>query len=215
MTVDIDDAIAIAEHEWRLSNVEARDIAALSRDLRLDLEAAAADGVGPRQLLGDIRAFARRVAGEADARHVPYEYQRLLLTALAGTMPGAVVGYVVLTMLPTFELTGWLAVALFYGIGCAGVLAGSLATVAVLMRDVTEIRRTVAAMAVLLPLAGLAITPVTMGFAAFTRYSLALPILATEMALVGGALAGAIVLARRWALRGRYPYVVPSPAPAG
>jgi hypothetical protein len=88
MTVDIDDAIAIAEHEWRLSKVDARDLAALSRDLRLDLEAAAADGVTPQQLIGDFRSFARRVAEEADARRVPYEYQRLLLTALAGRRAG-------------------------------------------------------------------------------------------------------------------------------
>ena len=57
--------------------------------------------------------------------------------------------------MPPFEVNGWLGVALFYGAGGAVVLAGSLATVSVLMRDVTEIRRTVSAMAVLLPLAGL------------------------------------------------------------
>jgi hypothetical protein len=207
MTVEIDDAIAIAEHEWRLSKVDPRDIAALSRDLRLDLAAAAADGVTPQQLVGDVRTFARRVAEEADARHVPYEYQRLLLTALAGTLPGLVVGKVAMSVVPELfdgPLTGWHAALVYYGAGAAGVLLGSLLTVAVLMRDVAEIRRTVRAMAVLVPLAGLAVTPVAMGFAALTGYSLALPIIATELALVAGALAGAIVLARRWALRGRY-----------
>ena len=108
----------------------------------------------------------------------------------------------------------WFAALVYYVAGAAGVLAGCLGTVAVLMWDVIEIRRTVAAMTLLLPLAGLAITPVTMGFAALTGYSTALPIVAMEMALVGGALAGAIVLARRWALRGRYPFAVPTPAPA-
>jgi hypothetical protein len=215
MTVGIDDAIAIAEHEWRLSKVEARDIAALSRDLRLDLEAAAAEGVTPRQLIGDIRAFARRVAEEADARHVPYEYQRLLLTALAGTLPGAIVGYAVMSTVPPFDVSGWPAALTFYGLGAAGVLAGALATVAVLMREITGMRRTVAAMALLVPLAGLAVTPVTMGFAALTGYSTALPVVAMELALVGGAIAGAIVLARRWALHGRYPHAAPAPAPAG
>lgn len=218
MTVEIDDAIAIAEHEWRLSKVDARDIAALSRDLRLDLEAAAADGVNPRQLVGDVRAFARRVAEEAGVRRVPYEYQRLLLTALAGTLPGLIVGYVVMFMVPELyetASTGWFAALVGYVAGAAGVLLGSLLTVAVLMWDVIEIRRTVAAMALLLPLAGLVITPVTMGFAALTGYSLALPIVAMELALVGGALAGAIVLARRWALHGRYPHAVPAAAPAG
>jgi hypothetical protein len=218
MTVEIDDAIAIAEHEWRLSKVDARDIAALSRDLRLDLEAAAADGVNPRQLVGDVRAFARRVAEEAGVRRVPYEYQRLLLTALAGTLPGLIVGYVVMFMVPELYETAsnaWFAALVGYVAGAAGVLLGSLLTVAILMWDVIEIRRTVAAMALLLPLAGLVITPVTMGFAALTGYSTALPIVAMEMALVGGALAGAIVLARRWALHGRYPHAVPAVAPAG
>ena len=127
MTVEIDDAIAIAEHEWRMSNVDARDIAALSRDLRLDLEAAAADGVNPRQLVGDVRAFARRVAEEAGARRVPYEYQRLLLTALAGTLPGLIVGYAVMFMVPELyetASTAWFAALVYYVAGAAGVLAG-------------------------------------------------------------------------------------------
>ena len=61
--------------------------------------------------------------------------------------------------------------------------------------------RTVAAMAALLPIAGGLAIPVTMGFASLVGYSTSAPIVAVEAAIVGGFLAAATVLARRWALR--------------
>jgi hypothetical protein len=56
-------------------------------------------------------------------------------------------------------------------------------------------------MALLLPLTGLVITPITMAFASLTGFSTSAPVVLTEVLLVVGALAGATVLARRWALR--------------
>jgi hypothetical protein len=55
-------------------------------------------------------------------------------------------------------------------------------------------------MAVVLPIAGILVTPVTMGFASLSDYSTDLPVVATEAAIVASALSVAIVLARRWAL---------------
>jgi hypothetical protein len=201
----VDEALAIAEHEWRVRGIDRRDRAALSADLRLDLEAAAADGITPDRLLGpDVRDFARRLADEAGARCVPYEYRRLLLTALAGAGPGIVVGYLRMYWFPlAIDPTTPVAVVLlvYYGLPAALVLAGALIAVWTRMRDVPGIRRTVAAMSLLLPLAGTAITPITMGFAWLTGYSTQVPVALLELALVASALAGAIVLARRWALR--------------
>ena len=76
-----------AEREWRRLHVRPADLARLSRDLRDDLTAAAAEGVAASELLGaDVRGFARRLADEAS--RVPYEFDRLLLTALVGALPG-------------------------------------------------------------------------------------------------------------------------------
>jgi hypothetical protein len=80
------------------------------------------------------------------------------------------------------------------------VLVGALAMVRIRMADVPGIGRTVAAMAVLAPFAGLVAVPVTMAFAALAGYSTALPVLVCEAGIVAGVLAGATVLARRWAL---------------
>ncbi|MEU2616421.1 hypothetical protein ABZ570_33405, partial [Micromonospora sp. NPDC007271] len=95
---DADDVIAVAEHEWRAIGVVPRDRAALADDLRRELEAAAADGITPRELLGDadVRAFARRLAAEAGAGRLRYETDRLLRTALVGALPGLVLSWLLL-----------------------------------------------------------------------------------------------------------------------
>ncbi|MEU8261224.1 hypothetical protein AB0C02_11470 [Micromonospora sp. NPDC048999] len=202
---DADDVIAIAEHEWRALGVVPRDRAALADDLRRELEAAAADGVTPRQLLGDadVRAFARRLAAEAGAGRLRHETDRLLRTAFVGALPGLVLSWLLLWTPTPVSFPAALSVALGllrYLICVLAVLGGALLAVRQRMADVPAIGRTVRAMALLLPMAGLLVTPMTMAFAWTTGYSTALPVLLAEAALVGGALAGATVLARRWAL---------------
>ncbi|HEU4426643.1 MAG TPA: hypothetical protein VFR67_29265, partial [Pilimelia sp.] len=80
------------------------------------------------------------------------------------------------------------------------VLVGALVAVRVQMRDTPAIGRTVWAMALLVPIAGVLITPVTMGFASLTGYSTSTPVVLAEIAIVAAALSGAAVLARGWAL---------------
>lgn len=202
--LDERDVLAIAEDEWRGMGLVEADRKALTDDLRMELRAAAADGATAEQLIGpDIRAFARRLAHEAGARRVPYEYRRLLLTALAGAAPGAVFGWIYLWYLPHFphDPTPPLVaiLALYAGLALL-VLLGALAAVWIRMRAVPAIGRTVARMALLVPVAGLVATPATMGFAWLAGYSTATPIVLMEMCVVATALAGATVLARRWAL---------------
>ncbi|WP_326556995.1 hypothetical protein [Micromonospora sp. NBC_01796] len=209
----IDTALTIADNEWRLLGIQHRDRAALVADLRLDLEAAAADGVTPEQLLGgDIRGFARRLADESGVARVPREYPRLLLTMLTGAVLGATLGYLVMSSvystfvslfdLPSgFEVPLALAIGVYYGVPAAIVVGGALVAVRVHLRDVPRIGRTIALMGLLLPVAGAAVTPITMGFARLTDYSFALPVVATEIALVVAALVGATLLARRLSLR--------------
>jgi hypothetical protein len=209
----IDTVMATADREWQAYGVRRADRAALAADLRLDLESAAADGVGPAQLLGtDVRTFARRLADEAGVRVAPREHLSVLGTALVGAALGAALG--VFLMLLAAPLALWLfdpppgagvpvqvAVAIYYGVPAAFVVAGAVATVRVRLRDLPYVRGTANAMSVLWPVAGIVITPVTMGFAWTTGFSTSPAVVLAEVMLVAGALAGATVLARRWSLR--------------
>jgi len=131
-------------------------------------------------------------------------------TALIGAVLGAALGYAVLLLAyPVFfdrfdlprNMPIQLAVGLYYGIPAALVAVGAVAAVRIHLRDVPHMRSTANAMSVLVPLAGLVITPVTMAFAWTAGYSTSAPVALAETALVAGALAGATVLARRWSLR--------------
>jgi hypothetical protein len=209
----IDDAIATAEHEWRAYGVGRADRAVLGADLRLDLESAAADGVSPAQLLGiDVRGFARRLADEAGVHRAPREYVRVLSTALVGAVLGAALGYLGLLLayplivslvdLPrTVEVPVLLAVLVYYGSAAAVVVAGAIVAVRIYLRDLPQVRATANAMSVLLPAAGVAITPITIAFARATGYSTSFPVVVAEVTLVAAALVGATMLARRWSLR--------------
>nr|MDT0657625.1 hypothetical protein [Micromonospora sp. DSM 115978] len=187
---NLDEVLAVADREWRSMGVVWQDRTALADDLRRELEGAAADGIAPGQLLGDdIRQFARDLAFEAGANRLSYENRRLLLTALAGAAPGLVLGWAFTVIVPN---------ALYLGVLAS--FAGALLAVKVRMREVAAIDRTLRAAALLMPAAGLAVTPMVMAFALVFGFSTALPIVLIELALVGGALGAALVLARRWAL---------------
>jgi hypothetical protein len=207
----IDTALAEADRAWRAYGIGPDGRTRLAAELRADLEAAAADGRTPEQLLGpDVAAFARRLAAETGLPRVVPERRRLLETTFFGAAVGAVIGYFLLqsaspafdrAMTPPVPVPVQVAVAVYYGIPAAIVVAGAIVAVRVQLRDLAEVRPTARRMTVLLPLAGLLITPVTMGFAWSTGYSTAPQVVLAEVALALGALAGATVLARTWALR--------------
>ncbi|MEU4471000.1 hypothetical protein [Micromonospora sp. NPDC023888] len=209
----IDRLLGEADRAWRGYGVGSADRAALAADLRLDLRAAAADGGDPAQLIGgDVAGFARRLADEAGVRRVRGDYGRVVGTALIGTVLGAVLGYGLLeSAYPVFvhlidiprsiDVPIQLAVAVAYGIPAAVVAAGAVIAVRIQLRDLPRIRRTAQLMSVLVPVAGIVVTPVTVAFAWATDYSFAPPVVVTEIAMVLAALAGATVLARRLSLR--------------
>ncbi|WP_410813560.1 hypothetical protein [Micromonospora sp. 067-2] len=209
----IDSVLAEADQAWRAYGVGSADRAALAADLRMDLRAAAADGGDPVQMLsGDVAGFARRLADESGIRRVRRDYDRLLGTALIGAVVGGVLGYGLLTVgYQTFtrmmdiprssHVPIQLAVAVYYGIPAAVVVAGAVTAVRIRLRDLPEIRRTARIMGVLMPVAGIVITPITMAFAWSTGYSTAPAVVVSEIAMVLAALAGATVLARRLSLR--------------
>lgn len=201
----IDAAIAEANRQWRAMGVTEADRRTLEAELRIELTAAAADGLTPTQLIGpDLPRFARDLATGAGVRLVRSDYRRLLLTALIGAAPGLVVSWLVLWQwrwLPfSFDPESIPQQLLLYA-GCALlVLIGALLAARRGLATSPAIGRTVGTMAVLVPLAGGLATPVVMGFAALTDYSTSPPVLAAEAALMTGAVVAAVVLARRWAL---------------
>jgi hypothetical protein len=205
---------------WRAMGVVQADRATLTADLRAELTAAAADGVPPQQLVGhDLRTFARDLATGAQVRRMPYEWRRLFRTALIGAIPGLVLSWFLIWHWWTVPLPiddDGLHLVVRY-VTCAGVfLAGVLYGAHRGLHGDAAAGRTVAAMAALLPLGGGLAIPVTMGFASLVGYSTSAPIIVAEGAIVGGFLAAATVLARRWALRpilGSPPAPAPSPQP--
>ncbi|RKN45314.1 hypothetical protein [Micromonospora endolithica] len=211
----IDSVLAEADQAWRAYGVGPADRTALAADLRLDLQAAVADGGVPAQLIGgDVAGFARRLADEAGVRRVRRDYARLLRTALLGAVLGVVLGYgILMAAYPVFvrlvdiprsvQVPVQVAVGVYYGVPAAVVVAGAVVAVRHRLRDLPEIRRTTRMMSVLLPAAGILVTPITMAFAWSTDYDTAPEVVAVEVAMVLAALAGATVLARRLSLSDR------------
>ncbi|MFG1872704.1 hypothetical protein [Micromonospora arborensis] len=209
----IDRLLGEADRAWRGYGVGSADRATLAADLRLDLRAAASDGGDPAQLIGaDVAGFARRLADEAGVQRVRGDYGRVVGTALIGAMLGAVLGYGLLeSAYPVFvhlidiprsiDVPIQLAVAVAYGIPAAVVAAGAVIAVRTRLRDLPGIRRTARLMSVLVPVAGIVTTPIIVGFAWATDYSLAPSVVVTEIAMALAALAGATVLARRLSFR--------------
>lgn len=161
-----------------------------------------------------MRGLARRLADEAGVERVPRDYVRVARTAVVGALLGAAVGYLVLlTVYPlmvslidiprTSEVPELLAVFVYYGSAAAIVVVGAIMAVRLHLRDLPRIRATGNAMMLLLPLAGVAVTPIAITFVGMTGYDDSIPTVFAEVALVVAALAGATVLARRWALRDR------------
>ncbi|MGI5185138.1 hypothetical protein ACQEVZ_53695 [Dactylosporangium sp. CA-152071] len=210
----IDDAIATADRTWRAQGVSGADRTSLAADLRADLAAAAEDGIGPAELLGpDVPGFARRLADEAGVRRVPREYLRFLRTSIAGALLGGAAGFALITMVvhpllvALFDLPRsvkvpiLLAAGIFYGAAVAFAVTGSVAAVRIRLRHLPYTGNTANAMAVLIPAAALVAAPLTVGFARLTGYSTSPWVVLTECALVVAAHIGAVLLARRWALR--------------
>jgi hypothetical protein len=159
-------------------------------------------------------ASARRLADEAAVDREPSALGPLVGTALVGAVLGAVLGFAAFRLVysvgadPLESMAGsripvQVVLVVYYGLPAAAVVAGAVAAVRYRLRSLPRIRATAHAMMVLMPIAGLLATPATMAFAWTTGYSTSTQVLAAEVLIVVAALAGAVVLARRWALRER------------
>ncbi|MFG1778532.1 hypothetical protein ACGFIR_11950 [Micromonospora sp. NPDC049051] len=211
-TSAVDGLLSAVDRSWRALGVHGRDRRALAADLRAELEAAAAAGVDPAELLGtDSTEFARRIAEEAGVRRTPPRYGQVLGVASAGAVVSLVVGYLVaiglhLAFVAAFDLPRsvrvpvWLAAGVFYGGVAAVVVAGAVLAVRVALRDAPRIRHTATRLALLLPpalAAGIA-AAVAVGWT--LGFSLTPLAIGAEAAIVLAAFLVATALARRWSV---------------
>ncbi|MEU7932454.1 hypothetical protein [Micromonospora echinofusca] len=211
-TSAVDNLLAAADREWRALGIHRRDRVSLAADLRAELEAAAADGLDPAELLGaDPTEFAVRIAEEAGVERTPPRYGQILGVATAGAMLSLVVGYVVVISLhqafvAAFDLPRsvrvpvWLAAGVFYGAVAAVVVAGAVLAIRIVLRDAPHIRHTAARMALLLPPAIAAAIAAAVAFAWSLNYPLTPLAIAAEAAIVLAAFLAATALARRWSV---------------
>jgi hypothetical protein len=207
----VDDAVASAESEWRAYGVSRQDRAVLAADLRLDLQSAVADGVSPEHILGvDVREFARRLADEAGVPRARPEYGRVVRTAMTGAVLGGCAGLIVLTlghplMVAWFDLPFrpplWLAVVVYCGTITALAVSGAVIAVLTRLADLPRIRQTANGMILLLPAPGAFVTLITLWFAAEASHAVTPLLVVFEVALVVTAPVGAVLLARKWAVR--------------
>lgn len=199
--LSINDVVTGAERQWRTMAITRRDRETMAQDLRHELEAAAADGATMQDLVsGDIPAFARDIATAAGATRVPHDTKAVLLAALIGACPWLIAAYILVWWLPTrggIDSPGWppssdVFLIIEYTALALIVIVGALAGVWSRRKRLTAIGRTVAAMALLLPLAGLCTLLVLATVASQDLFS---------AVVVGAALSGiAIAAARRWAV---------------
>jgi hypothetical protein len=195
-----------ADREWRRMRVTGADRTALRADLRRELVGAAADGVSPDELLGpDIGRFARELAASAGMRPVPFALGRLLLAGLIGAVPGLVLAWFLAwrwwtVPFPLDDGPGEPSQFWRYTACVLVFLLGVLIGISRGLRGDPALDRTLAAVAVAVPVAGVLAIPVTMGFASLAGYRTSPPVFLAEVAIVGAALAGGAVLARRWAV---------------
>ncbi|MFG3423384.1 hypothetical protein [Micromonospora sp. NPDC048063] len=211
-TSAVDNLLAAADREWRALGIHRRDRVTLTADLRAELEAAAADGLDPAELLGaDPTEFALRIAEEAGVERTPPRYGQVLGVATAGAMLSLVVGYVVVISLhqafvAAFDLPRsvrvplWLAAGVFYGGVAAVVVAGAVLAVRIALRDAPHIRHTAARMTLLLPPAIAAAIAAAVTFAWSLNFPLTPSAIAAEVAIVLAAFLAATALARRWSV---------------
>ncbi|WBB82024.1 hypothetical protein O7606_12055 [Micromonospora sp. WMMD882] len=211
-TQAVDRLLTTADREWRALGIRPDDRVTLVADLRAELEAAAADGLDPAELLGaDRAAFALRVAEEAGMDVTPPRYGHVLATASAGALLALVAGSVLASGLhyafvalfdlpPDVRVPVWLAAGVFYGGVAAVVVAGAVLAVRVALRDTPRIRHTATRMALLLPpaLAAGVAAAVVLGWS--LEFPLTPLVIGAEAALVLAAFLAATALARRWSV---------------
>jgi hypothetical protein len=202
-TPTVDGLVTATDRQWRALGVRPGDRVTLTADLRAELEAAAADGLDPADLVGaDVAGFALRVAEEAGVERTPPLYGQVLGVATGGALLSLIVGYCLVIGLhelfvALFDLPRdvhvpiWLAAGVFYGGVAAVVVTGAALGVRLVLRHAARIRDTARKMGVLLPLTLTAAIVAAIAFGGAFHFSLNPAVVGAEATIVlGGFLAG-------------------------
>jgi hypothetical protein len=214
-TPAVDGLVSATNRQWQALGVRPGDRVALTADLRAELEAAAADGLDPADLVGaDVTGFARRVAEEAGVEQTPPRYGPVLGVATAGALLSLVVGYCVVmglheVFVAAFDLPRgvqvpiWLAAAVFYGGVAAVVVAGAALGVRLVLRHVARIRETARTMGLLLPPALTVAIVVAVAVGWVFGFALDPAVIGAEAAIVLAGFLAATAMARRLSITTR------------
>lgn len=209
-TQDVEVLLSELDRTWRRDGVRPVDRREMIGDVAPDLEAASRDGIDPRTLLTpDPASFARQVAEARGVDRLRSDYPRMLFGAAVGAAAAFVLGWRLALIMVTdltervelerrYEVLG--AVVAYSGLA-AFCLAGVIAGIWLALRGRTAVRATLRRVALLLPLAAMVVTPVTIAFARSTGYSTVGSVVLIEAGIVLGGCALALVVARRSALR--------------
>ncbi|WP_019871062.1 hypothetical protein [Salinispora oceanensis] len=212
LTPAVDGLLATADREWRTLGINRRDRVTLAADLRGELEAAAADGFDPAELLGsDPAGFAHRIAEEAGVERTPPRYGQILGAATVGGVVSFILGWALVLGLhevftTAFDLSPearermpvWLGPAALYGLVVAAVVAGAIRAVRVAQRDVPRVQHTAARMALLLPPALVVSSAAASAVGWVLGYSFNPLVIGVEVAIVLAGFLAATTLARYW-----------------
>ena len=159
-SAQIADAVQALDREWRRMQLSRTDREGLAAEVAADLEAAAADGVGPGDLLGpDPAGFAREAADSRGCIPQARAYGRTVVGGLTGLVVTTVVAYPLMQLLHAALVAlvdlpftwgvvgGWLAIGALAVVLLLGTLAGS----GVALRGRWAARATVTRAGLLLP----------------------------------------------------------------
>lgn len=209
-STEIADALQVLDREWRRLQLSRTDRRELAADVAADLEAAAADGVGPAQLLGtDPTGFAREAAGSQGYIPQPSAYGRTLVGGFAGLVVTAVVAYLVSELLYAtvvqwvdlpFQWGGVGGAILFLGVVALAELFGTLAGVRLALRGRWAARATVTRAGLTLPVIVGAAGGIATVYAQYRDVATDSQTVTTEIAIVTLGWVVALAAARWWAL---------------
>ncbi len=209
-SADIALALSALDGEWRRMQLSRDDRSELGADVAGDLEAAAADGVGPAQLLGpDPSRFAREAAQSRGCVPKPRAFGRTLIGGVLGLVATAVVALpitwvVFAAVVSAVDLpfrVGALGGFLLFGALSVVGLFGTLAGVAAVLRGRWVGRATVARAAALLPVMVGVAGGIAYAFAVYRHVTTDDRTVLIETVIVTAGWISAIIVARWWALR--------------
>jgi hypothetical protein len=177
-------------------------------DVRGDLQAAAADGVGPAVLIGpDVDAFARRAIEEGGYRPRPGDYARVVTGAVLGAVVTVVAGFLLVVVVLQPALASWFTLDGHYPAagpvvvyGATGLL-GSLVTLGRVLTGRPAARATVRRAALLTPLGVAAGVVAATALAHRPGYPIGAGSIAPQALCVVLPFVAALLVSRWWALR--------------